>query len=240
MPFLFDPYFLVTVPGILLALWAQWRLSSAYGRFSRVGTDRGITGAQAARHILDRNGLPDVEVVPVPGHLTDHYDPSKRAVFLSEGNYGSTSVAAVGVAAHEVGHALQHQAAYAPLHLRMAMVGATNFATRAAWIAIMGGMVLSALHAAGALGRLLLLAGIGLFMVVVFFQLVTLPVEYDASRRAKIELNRLGLVTPREGDDVSAVLSAAALTYVAALVSAMLELLRLVLYARSAMDDDRR
>lgn len=244
LAFLFwDPYFWVTIPGMLLAMWAQFKLSSTYNRYAQVGTGRRVTGAQAARHILDRNGLQDVEIYETPGHLTDHYDPSKRTVFLSQANYHEASLAAVGVAAHEVGHAIQHKLRYGPLGLRMAMVGVTNFASKISWLLIMGGFLLASASkaAGGGLGHKLLVGGIGLFSLVVFFQLVTLPVEYDASRRAKVELDRLGLVLPDERGGVARVLNAAALTYVAAMVTAMLELLRLVLLARSfgSSDNDR-
>ena len=230
--FFIDPYFWLTIPGMLLALWAQFRLRSMYGRYSRVAAGRGLTGAQAARYILDRNGLTDVDVHEVSGHLSDHYDPSKRAVFLSSENYHHPSLAAVGVAAHEVGHAIQHGTQYAWLGLRMSLVGVTGFASYAAWFAIMGGMILSSVSPRSSWGRLLLVAGILLFSATVFFQMITLPVEYDANRRAKAELLRLGLVTPDERSGVDKVLSAAALTYVAGMVSAMLELLRLILIFR--------
>lgn len=223
-----DPYWWVMIPGALLALWAQLRLSSTYARFSKVGTDRGITGAQAARAILDGNGMTKVEIFEVAGHLTDHYDPTKRSVFLSSENFRSTSVAAVGVAAHEVGHAIQHKAAYGPLGMRMALVGVTNIASGASMFIIMAGIFL-----AGPWSSTLLWAGVGLFSLVAFFQLVTLPVEYDASSRAKAQLLRLGLITGREQADVDRVLSAAALTYVAALINALLQLLKLILLARS-------
>jgi Zn-dependent membrane protease YugP len=168
----------------------------------------------------------------VPGHLTDHYDPLKKSVFLSSEIFHTPSVAAVGVAAHEVGHALQHKEAYGPLGLRMAMVGVTNFASNASTIIILVGMFLG-----GTLSGKIIWAGVALFSIVAFFQLVTLPVEYDASRRAKAQLMRLGLVTNRELGDVDKVLGAAALTYVAALVNALLQLLKLVMLARSR--DDR-
>lgn len=235
-----DPWFWVTIPGILLAMWAQFRLSSTYGRYSRVATARGVTGAAVARHILDRNGLSDVPVNTVPGHLTDHYDPLRRAVFLSEENYHTPSVAAAGVAAHEVGHALQHAKGYAWLGFRMAMVGVTGFASRAAWFILIGGMILSNVNPRGSLGRTLMLGGILLFAVTVLFQVITLPVEYDASRRARVELERLGLVSGTERGGVQAVLSAAALTYVAGMVTAILELLRLLLIFRGAQRDDDR
>lgn len=227
-----DPYWWVMIPGMLLAFWAQMRLSSTYHRYREVAIDRRITGAEAAREILDRNGLHSVEVYEVPGHLTDHYDPLKKAVFLSSEIFHTPSVAAVGVAAHEVGHALQHKEAYGPLGLRMALVGVTNFASQASTWIIIGGMIVG-----GTLSGKIIWAGVALFSIVAFFQLVTLPVEYNASSRAKAQLLRLGLVTNREIADVDRVLGAAALTYVAALVNALLQLLKLVMLARSR--DDR-
>lgn len=230
--FFWDPFWWVMIPGMLLAFWAQMRLSSTYNRYREVAIDRRITGAEAAREILDRNGLHSVEVYEVPGHLTDHYDPLKKAVFLSSEIFHTPSVAAVGVAAHEVGHALQHKEAYGPLGLRMALVGVTNFASQASTWIIIGGMILG-----GTLSGKIIWAGVALFSIVAFFQLVTLPVEYNASSRAKAQLLRLGLVTNREIADVDRVLGAAALTYVAALVNALLQLLKLILLARSR--DDR-
>lgn len=230
--FYWDPFWWVMIPGMLLAFWAQMRLSSTYNRYREVAIDRRITGAEAAREILDRNGLHSVEVYEVPGHLTDHYDPLKKAVFLSSEIFHTPSVAAVGVAAHEVGHALQHKDAYGPLGLRMALVGVTNFASQASTWIIIGGMILG-----GTLSGKIIWAGVALFSIVAFFQLVTLPVEYNASSRAKAQLLRLGLVTNREIADVDRVLGAAALTYVAALVNALLQLLKLILLARSR--DDR-
>lgn len=207
------------LPGLLIGLWAQARLWSAYNRYRRVGLDANISGAEAAREILDRNGLTDVPVQAVGGRLSDHYDPTKRAVFLSEENFHGRSVAAVGVAAHETGHALQHQAAYAPLHLRMKLVPVTQFSSIACFVIILLGLVLHL----PLFAKLLWLA-VALFAVTTLFQLITLPVEYDASRRAREQLFRLGLVRAAEGEGVSKVLSAAALTYVAALVASALEL----------------
>jgi len=223
-----DPTMLIIIPGILLAMWAQFKLSATYGRYARVASERGITGADAARAILDRNGLANVEVFAVPGHLTDHYDPTKRAVFLSQENFQSHSLAAVGVAAHEVGHAIQHKQAYGPLALRMALVPVTGISSKLSTILILIGLIL-----ATPMATKLLWAGVILFTVVAFFQLITLPVEYDASRRAKEQLVRLGLVSQVEQSHVSKVLSAAALTYVAAMVNSLLQLLRLVMIARS-------
>jgi len=236
----FGPYDWLMIPGLLLGMYAQFKLMSTYGRYVQQPVQTGVSGAEAARRILDDAGLTDVPVNPVEGHLTDHYDPIKRALFLSEENYQGRSVAAVGVAAHEAGHALQHQAAYKPLELRMMLVPATGFASKAAWIILFGGMLLMWFRVItpSMFGAILPYA-IGAYAVVTVFQMVTLPVEYDASSRAKVQLSRLGLVSAAEAPDVSRMLHAAALTYVAALVTSMLELLRLVLIARSFGSNDR-
>lgn len=209
-----DPIFwLLLLPGLALGMYAQMRLSSTYNRYVRQGIATGMTGAQAAREILDRAGLHNMPVNMVRGHLTDHYDPIKKALFLSEENYHGHSIAAVGVAAHEAGHALQHQAAYAPLKLRMAMVPITNFATQATFFLIIGQFFLGIANLA--------MLGVIIYGVVAAFQLITLPVEYDASRRAKQQLLAMGIVQRDEGPAVSKVLNAAALTYVAAMVTSM-------------------
>ena len=218
-------YWWVVIPGVLLGMYAQFKLMSVYGRYTQVGNAAGMTGAQAAREVLDSAGLHNMPVNEVPGHLTDHYDPTKKALFLSSENYHGTSIAAVGVAAHEAGHALQHKAAYAPLHIRMAMVPITNFASMAwAIIALLGWFM-------GMLPQFLSIA-IVLFTIIALFQLITLPVEYDASRRAKEQLFRLGLVSENERPGVAKVLNAAALTYVAALVTSVLQLLQFIMMAR--------
>lgn len=217
--FLFDPLWLFfAIPGLILGIYAQIKLSGNYNKYMNVGVQSGLSGAQAAREILDHAGLTDVPVQEVPGHLTDHYDPTKRALFLSSDNFHERSVSAVGVAAHEAGHALQHQAAYAPLNLRMAMVPVTQFAS----FAYMGIFLLGMLFH---MFRIVLPLIIVIFTIITLFQLITLPVEFDASRRAKEQLFRLGLVRESERTGISKVLNAAALTYVAALVSSVMELL---------------
>jgi len=221
--FYFDPLWLVfAIPGLLLGIWAQIKLSHAYGKYSRVPVDSGMTGAEAAREILDRAGLNNVPVEEIPGHLSDHYDPMKRALFLSSDNFHGQTVAAVGVAAHESGHALQHQEAYGMFNFRMAIVPVTQFASMAYMGIFFAGFIFNAYFHA------LITIAIALFAVMTLFQLVTLPVEYDASRRAKEQLFRLGLVHEDERAGVSKVLDAAALTYVAALVSSVLQLLYLL------------
>jgi uncharacterized protein len=225
----FADYWWLVIPGVLLGIYAQIKLSSTYNRYVRVPTSRGLTGAEAAREILDTAGLSNVPIGEVGGHLTDHYDPVKKELFLSSENYHGNSVAAVGVAAHESGHALQHKAAYKPLNLRMAMVPITRIAT-AAWQGI---FLLGILF--NAFGRFLGIA-IAIFVVLTVFQLITLPVEFDASRRAKARLVELGLVRGEEAQGVSKVLNAAALTYVAAMVTSVLTLLQFLMLARRRDD----
>ncbi len=217
----------ILLPGLLIGIWAQIKLRHAYGKYRQVPVDSGMTGAQAAREILDQAGLNNVPVEEIPGNLSDHYDPSKRALFLSSDNFRGQTVAAVGVAAHEAGHALQHQAAYGMFNLRMALVPVTQFASMAYLPIFLIGAILHALNIA-------LLLIIVVFSIITLFQLVTLPVEYDASRRAKEQLFRLGLVHEQERAGVSKVLDAAALTYVAALVSSMLNLLYYITVARNS------
>jgi uncharacterized protein len=209
---------LLLLPGVLLGIYAQMKLSGTYNRYLRVPASSGVTGAEAAREILDSAGLQAMPIERVPGHLTDHYDPMRKALFLSEENYYGRSLAAVGVAAHEAGHALQHRAAYFPLHLRMTLVPITNIATQASFFLFFLGMFL------GAFG--FVLAGLVIHAVLAFFQLVTLPVEFDASKRAKEQLAKIGLIRGgEEAAGVGKVLNAAAMTYVAAMVTAMLQLL---------------
>ena len=225
--FFFDPLWLLfAIPGLLLGIWAQVKLSHAYGKYSRVPVESGMTGAEAAREILDQAGLNNVPVAEIPGRLSDHYDPAKRALFLSSDNYHGRTVAAVGVAAHESGHALQHQAAYALFNFRMAIVPVTQFASMAYMGIFFAGFIFRQFF------HQFILIAILMFAVMTLFQLVTLPVEFDASRRAKQQLFRLGLVREDERAGVSKVLDAAALTYVAALVSSIMQLLYLLTMSR--------
>ncbi|MGD1088683.1 MAG: zinc metallopeptidase [Verrucomicrobiota bacterium] len=225
---LFSPlYLMFMVPGLLIGIWAQIKLSHAYGKYSRVPVESGMTGAEAAREILDRAGLDNVPVEEIPGRLSDHYDPTKRALFLSSENFRGRTVAAVGVAAHESGHALQHQAAYGLFNFRMAIFPITQFASMAYAGIFFIGIIFGLL-------KVVLPVIIAVFVVITLFQLVTLPVEYDASRRAKEQLFRLGLVREDERAGVSKVLDAAALTYVAALVTAMLNLLYYITLSRNS------
>lgn len=219
-----DKYWWFILPGLLLGIYAQFKLKSVYAHYSRVATHSGLSGAEAAREILDHAGLHDMPVHEVAGELTDHYDPTKRALFLSSGNYHGRTLAGVGVAAHEAGHALQHQAAYAPLKARMALVPITGIASNAAvWISMAGFFM--------GISKLAW-AGVVVFGIIALFQVITLPVEFDASRRAKVQLLNLGLIDGQEQRGVGKVLNAAAMTYVAAMVSAVFTFLHFVLMAR--------
>ena len=219
-------------PGILLllvflmipvSLYAQFRVSSVYNKNARIPSRGGITGREAAEAVMGRAGITDVEITSTDGHLTDHYDPINKRLVLSEENYSGTSLAALGVAAHEAGHAIQHKVGYSMLHFRMALVPATNFVSRAVPIVMLAGLFL-----ARGLSGMLLDVAIICYAVMTFFQLVTLPVEFDASRRAKAQLVELGIVDRDEMPGVNQTLDAAALTYVAAFVSSLLYLLYLV------------
>ncbi|NTW56298.1 MAG: zinc metallopeptidase [Chlorobiaceae bacterium] len=216
-----DPgYFVFALPPMLLGLWAQFRVKSAFNRYSQVRTQTGISGADAARRILDRGGLPNVTIEPVSGMLSDHYDPRSKTLRLSEDVYGLPSIASVGVAAHEAGHALQDKSGYAPLQLRSIMVPAVSIGSNLGPILFMAGLFM-----AGSLGTTLAWAGIMLFAGVALFALVTLPVEFNASSRAKELLVSQGIVSSAEMEGVNAVLDAAALTYVAAAAQAIMQLL---------------
>jgi Zn-dependent membrane protease YugP len=216
--FYFDPtYLLFILPGLLFSLWASWQTRSAFNKYSKVRTARGLTGAQAAQIMLRSANLNDVEIVSTPGALTDHYNPMTRRLALSEPVYGSSSVAAVGVACHEAGHAIQHALGYKPLWLRTLLVPTANIGSSLGYIVMVLGLVF---HAQGmvALGALLVMA-------VLLFQIITLPVEFDASARAKRVAVEQGIVLPQEREGMNRVLNAAALTYVAAVVSTILTLL---------------
>jgi len=219
-----DPlYWMLMIPVMLLSFVASFRVKSAFKKYSQIRSAFGITGAQAARQILDRNGLNHIEVVETHGFLSDHYDPMKKVVRLSPEVYRSPSLASVGIAAHETGHAVQHAKSYAPLMLRNMMVPVASIGSNFAWIAIMAGFVI------GMMG--LVKIGILLFSAVVVFQLVTLPVEFNASAKAKEMLTGYGLVSTGELAGVNKVLSAAAMTYVAAAASAIVTLLYFLLRA---------
>ena len=209
-------------------MYAQAKVSSAYEKYSRVATRSGATGRDAAAAVMQSAGIDDVQIVEIAGHLTDHYDPTKKVLALSTENYRGRSIAALGVAAHEAGHAIQHKCAYAPLNLRMALVPITNFACSLLPIVMLGGFFLFN-------SMITIYAGIGIYIVLTLFQLITLPVEFDASNRAKAQLRNLGFVDGAEGRGVGEVLDAAAFTYVAAFVSS----LGWLLYLLSAANNRR-
>jgi uncharacterized protein len=224
----FDPlYFLFIAPAFLLGLWAQAKIHSAYNKAQRQPAP--LSGAAAARHILNSAGLTNVPIEQVPGHLSDHYDPRAKVLRLSPEVYQSRSLAAVGIAAHEAGHAMQDADAYAPLIVRNAAVPAAGFGSNLGIILVILGAVFAAMNPASAFGALMIWAGIALFSCVVFFQLVNLPVEFNASSRAKAQLAELSIVGPQEMVYVRKVLNAAALTYVAATLQAVLTLIYLVI-----------
>ncbi|MHC5253085.1 zinc metallopeptidase [Listeria kieliensis] len=214
-------YILYFVIVAAIPLWAQFRVKTTYSQYSKVGVRSGLTGAEVARMILDRNGLSSVPVQATNGVLSDHYDPRKKAVFLSESNYHEASIAAAAVAAHEVGHAIQDKEDYAFMRFRSALVPITSFSSNISWVFLIIGMI--------ATMPSLMLVGIVLMAVGVLFQLVTLPVEFDASKRALVQLEDGGFLIQQEVPQARKVLSAAAMTYVAAMAVAVLELLRLLL-----------
>ncbi|MCS7021349.1 MAG: zinc metallopeptidase [Gemmataceae bacterium] len=214
----FDPlYFLFLLPGILLAAWAQMRVMSAYHEASRIPASSGLSGAEAAAVLLQSAGLNQVRIEGTPGLLSDHYSPTEKTLRLSPEVFEGRSLAALGIAAHEAGHAFQDAQGYAPLVVRNFLVPLASFGSSAAWIIIVLGFVL---HLAG-----LIYIGIAAFSLTVLFQLVNLPVEFDASRRARQQLLATGLIHPSEEAVVARVLNAAALTYVAATLTAILTLL---------------
>jgi hypothetical protein len=222
---IFDPiYLLFILPALALSLWASFRVKSAFKKYSRVRAMSGLTGAQAARAMLDRAGLKDVTVTRSRGMLSDHYNPLNKTLALSEGVHDSPSVAAIGVACHEAGHALQHAHGYKPLYLRSALVPTANIGSSLGYIVMMVGIFL--MYMAGTqVGQTVVLFGAVLFSAVLVFQVVTLPVEFDASNRAKRLAVEYGIVAAQEREGMDKVLNAAALTYVAAVVSTLMTLL---------------
>lgn len=218
-------WYLIVVPALLLTLWAQFRVKTTYNKYSQVASARGRTAAEVARQILNEHGLSRVQIDQIGGSLTDNYDPTANIVHLSQTVYGSTSIAAIGVAAHEVGHAIQHAEEYTPLRLRTVIIPATNFGAKLAMPLFLAGLIFNFSP--------LMSLGILLFSLVTVFQLITLPVEFNASRRAIATIEDRGLLTEDEAKGARKVLTAAALTYVAALASSLAQLLRLVLISRS-------
>lgn len=222
--FLSPGFFMVLLILVLIfSVYAQFRVSSVYGRNARIPSRGRITGREAAAAVMARAGIRDVEIVETGGHLTDHYDPINRRLVLSSENYRGTSLAALGVAAHEAGHAIQHKVGYAMLHFRMALVPATTFVSRILPFVMLAGFMFAA-----GLSGLLLDVAIICYAVLALFQFVTLPVEFDASNRAKLQLVELGIIDRDEMPGVKQTLDAAALTYVAAFVSSLLYLLYLL------------
>jgi Zn-dependent membrane protease YugP len=222
-----DPTMILLIPGIILAFYAQMKVQSTYKKFSEIAASGGRTGKDIAELILRRNGIDNVGVEVGEGFLSDHYDPIHKKVRLSPHNYHEASISGVAVAAHEVGHAIQHAQGYAPLQFRTTIFPLANIGSSLSWIFIIGGLMFMPGLKIGGLS--LLDVGIVLFSFGVLFQLVTLPVEFDASKRALVQLNTLGLVAPQDQAGAKKVLDAAALTYVAAATAAILQLARLLI-----------
>lgn len=228
----FDPTYILVLIGVVLSMAASARVKSTFNRYSRERNRSGYTGAMTAERILKSAGIYDVRIEPISGSLTDHYDPKNKVLRLSESVYDSTSVAAVGVAAHECGHAIQHANGYLPLSIRSAIVPVANFGSQISWPLIVIGLVL------GNSGNFLIQLGILLFCAAVAFQLVTLPVEFNASNRAVKILGETGILYEEEVQKTKKVLGAAALTYVAAAASSILQLLRLLIIVGGRRDRD--
>lgn len=220
----FDWTYILVLIGVVICMMASGRVNSVFSKYSRMRSHSGMTGREAAERILRRNGIYDVRVIHIPGNLTDHYNPGNKTLGLSDTVYNSSSVAAVGVAAHECGHAVQHSVGYAPLTIRGALVPVANFGSAISWPLILIGLLIN-----GQMSALLIDLGILLFSAAVLFQIVTLPVEFNASGRAVKALESSGMLYPDEISAVKKVLGAAALTYVAGAASMILQLLRLMI-----------
>ncbi|MBO5129635.1 MAG: zinc metallopeptidase [Oscillospiraceae bacterium] len=218
-------YLVLVLPCIILSMWASSRVNSTFNKYSKQFSSRRITGAQAAQRVLAANGVSGVRIERINGSLTDHFDPRTNVIRLSDSVHDSTSVAAIGVACHEAGHAVQYAVNYAPIKLRSAIIPITNFGSKLAMPLILIGILLSAL---GSLSYTLVYLGIAAFGLSLVFQLVTLPVEFNASRRAMEAIDQSGLLTPQEQQGARKTLSAAAMTYVAATAVALAQLLRLI------------
>lgn len=228
----YDWTYLLVLIGVVICMAASSRVRSVFSRYSRVRSHSGMTGKEAAEQILRRNGIYDVQVIHIPGNLTDHYNPGKKTLGLSNSVYNSSSVAAIGVAAHECGHAVQHVVGYAPLSIRGALVPVANFGSALSWPLILIGLLMNSQMSA-----LLINLGILLFSAAVLFQIVTLPVEFNASGRAVKVLESSGMLYPDEVGDVKKVLRAAALTYVASAASMILQFLRLIIIGGRRRND---
>ena len=226
--FYWDWTMILVIPGLLLGLWAQMRVSSAFKKYSAVHAHNGMSAEEVARSMLNRSGCGEVSVRTVSGNLTDHYDPRNNTLRLSDGVYGSSSVAAIGIAAHECGHAMQQHEGYAPLVLRSTLVPVVNLGSNLYFPIFLLGLLFS--------WEPLIYVGIACFALTLVFSLVTLPVEFNASGRALRVLDQQGYLSPEEMDGARAVLSAAAMTYVAAAISSLLQLVRLLIIARNRRD----
>lgn len=230
-PMFYDPTYILVMIGVVICLLASAKMNSTFSKYSRVRSHSGMTGKEAAEALLHREGIYDVRVEYVAGNLTDHYDPRSKVLRLSDATYQQTSVAAIGVAAHECGHAIQHARGYAPLSIRSALVPVANFGSSIAWPLIIIGLIMNSQTS-----QLFLNLGVIAFSMAVLFQIVTLPVEYNASRRALKILGNTGMLYPDEVRETRKVLTAAALTYVAGAASAILQLLRLIMISNSRRD----
>ncbi len=228
--FYYDPTYILVIIGAVLCILASSRVNSTYAKYAKVRSRGGMTGAEAAQRILSMSGINDVRIEHVGGSLTDHYDPTKKVLRLSDSVYGSRSVAAIGVAAHECGHALQHKEGYFPLKFRSLLVPAANIGSRLGLPLV----ILSLVMGLGSLARI----GVWVFAIAVLFQVVTLPVEFNASGRALRMVESYGIMNADEVDDCKRVLGAAALTYVAAAASSVLQLLRLLILTGNRRRDD--
>ena len=226
--FYYDWTILIVLPAFFFAMWAQMRVKSSFEEYGKVRSASGLTGAEAARRLLNANGLYHVNIATTHGHLTDHYNPKDETLYLSDSVHNSSSVAAIGVACHEAGHAIQHATGYGALQLRMSIIPVCNVGSRLAMPLFLIGLLF-----AGNFGYLFMLLGIACFSLATLFQLITLPVEFNASRRAMEGIEAHGLLYDSELTGAKKVLSAAALTYVAALATSLLSLLRLIVIANN-------
>lgn len=224
--YLYDSSYILILIGAVISMLASAGVRSAYQKYAKVRSASGLTGAEAARRILQSQGIYEVVVEPVAGELTDHFDPRSRVLRLSQSTYNSTSIAAIGVAAHECGHAVQHSVNYFPLNLRTAIVPVANFGSSFSWVLLLFGIFLGS-----AMGSWMIELGVLLFSSVVLFHLVTLPVEFNASRRGMTLLQECGIMSREEASGTAKVLRAAAFTYVAAVISSVLQMLRLIMIA---------
>ena len=224
-----DPTIILLIPAMIFSFIAQGSVTSTFKKYSQVRNSRNLTGAAAARYVLDRNGLSNVAIVPVSGSLTDHYDPVNRTLNLSEDVYDRPSVSAVSVACHEAGHAIQHAEGYAPLRIRNSIVPAVNFASSISWILIMIGLGLIFSSAQSAMGNMIFNIGVLAFVLVLLFHVITLPVEFNASSRALAQMESCGVLGESDLKGARKVLRAAAMTYVAATAVAAANLLRILL-----------